>query len=293
MNSLNENFNSMLDRFSFASSFEKFAKNQERCFGLSGRLDLFPDSFMKQSEIKPFGFESMFLDLHKQPSSLESLVEDHFSSFLKNVKDLGQAFKTTEFKSSLDAFKSFQENNTLSMHATLRQMSDLTYSASLTTVDFIFEKQFQEINRKLCENPHYLKQIIEESDDEGIKAYSLWAIYEYLAKRIPQYVTPNKILFLIISLEVSRQFGQYYEEFLVQPNLCIARSGCRIREQGTTKSKIETVIPPGEEVLVLNDHGHWKRVLWQKNVDEIFEGWVYCSLLEWKYKYILKRQLAQ
>ena len=239
--------------------------------------------------MKPLGLDGMFADLLKQQSLFKNLLGDHFSSSTMITEAFKDAFKIPQLDFGLDSVKTFQENNAFKLQSDLLKIQGLGLANSISSIDFSFGKQLQEIATRLRDNPDYVKEILEESENGNLKAYSLRAIYEYLAEKFPQYLSTHGLVILLLSMAIENRLGKHINELLVQPNLCIARNGCRIRAQGNTHSEIEAVIPHGEEVLVLEDYGHWKKVIWQKNEDEIFEGWIYCSLLEWKYKYVMRK----
>ena len=137
-------------------------------------------------------------------------------------------------------------------------------------------------------DPEFFNDLLRNAEEDKINAYSLKSVFEYLSIKAPDIFSLDKAVVFLIGMIIQIHLQQFWNQYVVGPNICIAKSGCRIRVDGTIQSDIKTAVPNGEEILVLEDHGKWKKVFWLKDTGETYEGWMSSSLIEWKYKNQLK-----
>lgn len=168
------------------------------------------------------------------------------------------------------------------------RLSGIGVTASLKIFDDSLFKNVSSIINQFNADPDFFNGLLQEAQDDKISAYSLRSIFEYLSIKAPELLSLDKAVYFLIGMIIQIHLQQFWNEHIVGPNICIARSGCRIRVDGTIQSDIKTAVPFGEEVLVLEDHGYWKKVFWKKETGETYEGWMSASLMQWKYKKVAK-----
>ena len=213
-----------------------------------------------------FKSSNPFADSFHFHNPLRDMMEDFKSSLgygvaetiLKQNQELSRSL-------SLAFSESFKQNDIF-----VNQMKNLTkesslfglgVSSSLKIFDEPIMSNIAEVLKDIQQNPEKYKEIVEEVPGKN-NIYSYKVIADYLTLKIPELFTTEKILFFLLSMAVQNAIGEFIKEQIVAPNICIARSGCRIRESGTIQSEIQVVVPSGEEVLVMEDRGRWKKVFW-------------------------------
>jgi hypothetical protein len=140
-------------------------------------------------------------------------------------------------------------------------------------------KEFEENNEIRKEFFVNYKSLFNQSEVEHSSLFAYiftWVELNFI--EIKDAFTKKLIATLIIFF-LGYLASNFLETKFYEINECITRKGCRLRNQGTTNSKIVTIIPKGEKVLILEDGGRWKKIQWQNKSEEIFEGWIFCNLL--------------
>lgn len=175
----------------------------------------------------------------------------------------------------------------------LKHMESLNQGvlASLKLVNESFAAEISSAITRLNECPELLTELIVENSNSTHNPYILRSILEYLRFHSPELFLKWVVIPMALSVILYKPLEKVIDEKVVSPNICIARSGCRIREDGTVNSRIKIAIPSGSEILVLENHGRWKKIYWQNELGESYEGWISSSLLEWKWKKQLKGKL--
>lgn len=208
---------------------------------------------------------------------------NYADTFLKRNNELSKLVQST-------LLESLNTKSLLGSHfeeiQKMSRLSGIGVTASLKMFDETLFKNVSSIINQFHADPEFFNELLQEVKDEKINAYSLRSIFEYLSVKAPELLSLDKAVYFLIGMIIQIHLHQFWKEYVVGPNICIARSGCRIRVDGTTDSDIITAVPNGEEILVLEDHGHWKKVFWKKDTGEVYEGWMSASLMQWKYKKI-------
>lgn len=241
------------------------------------------DSIFKSNLVTIPGIELPTLTALKALN--ESFAFNYADAFLKKNLELSKLFQSTlleNFSTKNILGDSFEEIQKVA------RLSGIGVSASLKMFDESLFKNVSSIINKFQSDPDFFSELLSEAESEKINTYSLRSVFEYLSIKAPELLSLDKAVYFLIGMIVQLYLQQFWNQYVVGPNICIARSGCRIRVDGTTQSNIKTAVPNGEEILVLEDHGRWKKVFWKNDTGEIYEGWMSSSLMQWKYKNISK-----
>lgn len=276
--------------FGGLDSLKPFRELQERNKLIFGGLDLGLNKIIKNA-LEPYNtlLKNSFITPPRIElpaiTALKSLNEgfafNYADAFLKRNTEISKLLQSS-------LLESFNTKNILGCHfeeiQKMTRLSGIGVTASLKMFDEDLFKNVSSIINQFHTDPEFFQELLKDAEDERTNTYSIKAVINYLSVKAPELLTLEKAVFFLIAMIVQSSLQQFWRDYIVGPNICIARSGCRIRVDGTTQSDIKTAVPNGEEILVLEDHGHWKKVFWKKDTGEVYEGWMYSSLMQWKYK---------
>lgn len=146
----------------------------------------------------------------------------------------------------------------------------------------IFYSEFLQVAKDIQVNPEKYEKILQALKateiEEAIEGSGIAEWIKNNAFEVKDQLSSNLLAFFVLMI-IGNFFNKQFDLF-ERSQICIARSGCNIREQGSKASQKITAVPYGSELRIIEDEGKWKKVVWEKDSEEVYEGWVYCSLLK-------------
>lgn len=286
-------------------------------FGLAKTLAEFNKSYSKQFDGLLSGFEAVNHSLLKSATGINNIfMTDSFNSFLKHTHmvDLGIKKFIENNNAAIERItKSTLNSVILAENPIFQSMKLLNNSKLVESVNLIQKNLghgiFDTINQ-LKLNPNirngltdFLEDIqinsdryqeilsaLELENEDKLKELGLFnEVHTWVISHLKDVqdkglskILASVVLYFLVQLYLQDKATEFFKEHIIKPHVCIARSGCNIREQGRKESKRLEGIPSGAELAVVEDKGRWKKVLWVKDSGDVVEGWVSSSLLKWK-----------
>jgi len=250
-------------------------------------------------------FNKPILEATRHSDTLASLVQFGMKNFLvQNQSSIADAIKSLSIASSFAENSAFSILNSMKSSGTLASIasiySESTKFAEVASIGALSALKVFESNKTILGDITKIAREFESNRsllaEALLQLQSTPHVEEYqnsdFFRGLEDWIKTNfkeikdgltvKALATVFFFILTFKMGQYWSENALEYEQCLTktRSNCNMRDQGATTSRIVTKVPRGSEVVLLSDEGRWKKVRWINDSGDVFEGWIYCSLLQ-------------